>query len=208
MTDGPFDLDSLPDTRVVQPSLLTLAQKRRSLAVHEVAHTIVGMSYGMSLARVRVIETEATDPAPGVTQTGATTWNPTWVAEFAFAVQCAAGPIAEQRHLAEAGLLTAGVAAQVAGEHDRDMAVATLARTGYELVLAGPAPQFGTTWDQVTEQAREDVSALWPEVTVVAEALLTADDLTITPADILRLTGRPNPAPGESITDSGRGTPR
>jgi hypothetical protein len=194
---GPFDLNSLPDTRVMRSAILTLPQKRRSLAFHETAHALVGMSYGMSLARVRVIETEVTDPAPGVVQTGATTWNPTWVDEFAFAVQCAAGPIAEQRHLAEVDLLTDDVAPQVTGEHDRDMAVATLARTGYELVLAGPAPRFGATWDQVTARARADVSALWPEVSVVAEALLTADDLTITPADVLRLTGRPNPEPGE-----------
>lgn len=200
MTGDPFDLNTLPDTRTRQASLLTVAQKRRSLAFHETAHALVGMSYGMSLARVRVIEAEVTDPAPGVTQTGATTWNPTWVDEFAFAVQCAVGPIAEQRHLTEAGLLTADVAAQVAGDHDRDMAVATLARTGYELALAGPAPEFGTTWDEVTERARADVSALWPEISVVAEALLTADDLTITPADVLRLTGRSNPEPGKPRT--------
>ncbi|WP_329224264.1 hypothetical protein OG352_39810 (plasmid) [Streptomyces sp. NBC_01485] len=192
----PFDLDSLPDTRVMQRSLLTVAQKREGLAFHEAAHALVGMTYGMSLARVRLIETEADGPAPGLIQTGATTWNPTWVAEFAFAVQCAAGPIAERRHLAEAGLLTADVAAQVAGDNDRDVAVATLARSGYELALSGPVPQGGATWDQVTERAREDVSALWPEVAALAEALLTADDLTITPADVLRLTGRPNPAPG------------
>ncbi|MFF5491539.1 hypothetical protein [Streptomyces virginiae] len=193
---GPFDLNSLPDTRAVHSSLLTLKQKRRGLAFHEASHALVGMSYGMSLARVRLIETEVDVPAPGVTQTGATTWNPSWVDEFAFAVQCAAGPIAEQRHLAEASLLTADVAAQVSGEHDRDMAVATLARTGYDLVITGSAPQFGATWDQVTERAREDVSALWPEISMVAEALLTADDLTIAPAHVLRLTGRSNPPPG------------
>ncbi|MEU3902030.1 hypothetical protein [Streptomyces sp. NPDC045251] len=200
MTGAPFDLNSLPDTRTMRASLLTVKQKRRSLAFHETAHTIVGMSYGMSLARARVIEAEVTDPAPGVMQTGATTWNPTWVDEFAFAVQCAAGPVAEQRHLTEAGLLTADVAAQVAGDHDRDAAVATLARTGYELVLVGPAPEFGATWGQVTERARADVSSLWSEISVVAEALLAADDLTITPADVLRLTGRSNPEPGKPRT--------
>ncbi|MFD3518482.1 hypothetical protein [Streptomyces sp. NPDC058657] len=167
MTTRYIDLNTVASMRTPRPSVLTTDQIRRGNAVHEAAHALVGLSYGMNLARIRLTEEAAV--GGGLAVSGVTTWNRCRVDEVEFAVQCAAGAVAEQRLFDEAGL-----AARVDGAYDEDLAVVVLVRSGFRVVETGPVQQGVVAWDQVTEMAHRCVGNLWPQITRVAEALLAA----------------------------------
>ncbi|MGW7412789.1 hypothetical protein [Streptomyces sp. NPDC054863] len=191
MTEHVVDLNSLPDTRTARTNSLTREQVRRGNAFHEAAHALVGMAYGISLQRILLTETPLPDSDGGVVMSGLVTWNPCWVDEVEFAVQYAAGAIAEQRQFDAAGL-----DAEAAECHDRDAAVAVLTQSDYDFVLSGTAPAGGVTWEQITARAQQRVSSLWPEITLVAEALLAAPGMELSSIEVCALTGWTNAAPG------------
>ncbi|MEY9840640.1 hypothetical protein ABH941_005911 [Streptacidiphilus sp. EB103A] len=77
-------------------------------------------------------------PPPGASGvTGATTWAPSKVSTFDFAVQCATGRAAALRHLGETGQDVDTVRLGDAAP-DRDVALAALARSGLPGALSGP----------------------------------------------------------------------
>ncbi|WP_372412829.1 hypothetical protein [Streptomyces luteireticuli] len=188
----PVDLDTIEDIRVTQENRLTPQQIARGLAFHEAAHAVIGMAAGMPLVRTRIVRTTQ-DGRPVLS--GATAWAPNSAQPFDFAVMSLAGQTADLRQLAEAGLLTAQTAAWADSAHDRHLATTGLATIGYEIRPSGPAPAYGTTWAAVADEAERRVTALWPQITAVAQAMLTAANETVTAAEAEALTGIPNPAP-------------
>ena len=178
------DLNALPDTRTPRTSLLTNHQVRYATAIHETAHALVGTAYGMSLARIRL--TESPLPDGGVSTGGLTTWNRCRVDEFEFAVQCAAGAVAEQRAYDEAGLTET-----TSGDHDREAALAVLAQSSYDVVQDNDAvPPGAASWRQITETAHQEVNALWPQIVRIANALVAAPDAQLDADRIRTLTTR------------------
>lgn len=186
------DLDALPDPRVPQANPLPLQQIRAGLAYHEASHAVIGMTRGMSLQRTRVYQVP--DPALNL-WTGTTTWAVSWVLEFNFACQCAAGSVGELRYLKESGLLTSATAACALAPHDRAAAETALASVGYRIASEGPAPENGATWDEILDATHTAVDEHWPQITELATAILAAPGYTVTGAHAAAITGIPNPTP-------------
>jgi hypothetical protein len=160
------NLNTLPDTRVPQASPLDGQQQFRALAYHEAGHAVVGMSVGMSLASIQLITMQR---GGRTMRTASTTWNRSVPAEFDFAVQCAAGGVAETRHLHNEGLMRRSQRKDA--PHDWDNAVAALREVGYTLVRRGRAPQPGATWAEVNAACEKAVTRYWRQIAAVAEAL-------------------------------------
>lgn len=185
------DFDSLPDTRIPGINVLTERQLIASIAYHEAGHAVTGMHFGMSLNRTRVYTIDVN----GYTGwTGTTTWNNSNVLCSNLAIELAAGEAAATRHLRDNNLLTPESAAITAAPHDRDMAVAALAKANYPFTLNGSAPTNGSTWDQATTRATSMVDHLWDQITAVAEAL-TGRPRELSGTQVADLIGLPNPAP-------------
>ncbi|MFE9491382.1 hypothetical protein ACFYNF_33930 [Streptomyces sp. NPDC006641] len=186
------DFNSLPDTREPRINPLTRDQIIASLAYHEAGHTITGMHYGMSVARTRV-HTIDVDGRTG--WTGTTTWNHSFVLYFDLAVELAAGGVAGTRYLRDNNLLTASTAECGAAPHDRDMAFATFAKTGFPFTLNGTALQGGATWEQATAAATDMTDRLWGRITAVAEGLIADPRHELSGDQVVELIGLTAPAP-------------
>ncbi|MEV6165704.1 hypothetical protein AB0L71_28090 [Streptomyces sp. NPDC052052] len=184
------DFNSLPDTRTPGINPLTKDQLIASIAYHEAAHAVTGMTFGMSLARTRV-HTIDVDGYMG--WTGTTTWNTSYVLCANLAIELAAGVAAGTRYLRDNNLLTPASAAVTAAPHDRDMAFAALAKANYPITLDGPAPENGTTWAQATSAATDMVDDLWAQITAVAEELIADHRHKLTGDQVAGLIGLPNP---------------
>ncbi|MEV7157180.1 hypothetical protein AB0N77_21535 [Streptomyces misionensis] len=190
------DLNLLPDSRRPNSPPWGFEVARRGVAFHEAGHAVVGMTRGMRLKRIRLLEERLRRLGQRVRLSGATTWCPGWVDEIDFAVQCAAGAVAEQAYFESAGLLTPDTASLLDAAHDRDLAVAALARSGFELVLSGPAPAGGASWPAIVQQAARDVERLWGPITAVADALADTPRGLLESADVVRVASLSNPSPG------------
>jgi hypothetical protein len=189
------DFNDLPDTRAPRLDARPVEQIVADIAHHEAGHAVVGMYYGMTLARLCV---RTVDIDGGTYWTGTTTWNVCTIPSFDLAVEAAAGEAAVRRHLIGGGT-PATVAGQLADSpHDRDMAVDVLGRSGYTLALVGAAPddpKTGTTWSKVTAVADRLVDELWPQISGTAEALLARQPRELDAAEVALLTGIPNGTP-------------
>jgi hypothetical protein len=178
-----------------QPMSLPDAQIVEQQAFHEAAHAVAGMASGMLLDSLQLF-----DVAEGK-HTGSTTWLSSRAAWFDFAVEMAAGAIASVRFLQEAGLATPQNLPGVADDDERELAIAVTCRLGHDVVTAGPAPEDGATWDEVTAAAARAVDELWARITVVARALLEAPGRRLTGHQVSALTGLANPVPAAVAAD-------
>ncbi|MDX3279072.1 hypothetical protein [Streptomyces scabiei] len=190
----PIDFADLP-TRVTPPDVRTRDQIIASIAYHEAGHAIIGMTFGMSLARLRV-HTIDVDGYMG--WTGTTTWNNCYVPHFQLAVELAAGEAAEKRWMTRTGTPTHIAARLAASPHDRDMAISALARSNYTVTFDGtePAdPATGTSWARAMAAADHAVEEAWQQITATAEALIAVPRRELTGAEVATLTGTTNAAP-------------
>ncbi|MEZ3180775.1 hypothetical protein KYY02_19405 [Streptomyces pimonensis] len=193
----PIDFGTLPDTRVLNFVSRPTDQVITGIAYHEAGHAVIGMTYGMSLARLRVYTMDV-DGYMG--WTGSTTWNNCFARCFHLAVELAAGEAAEKRHLTSVGHPQYVANRLAASPHDRDMAIAALASSNYTVTLDGTEhedPATGTSWARVMAAADQAVSQAWDQITVTAEALIAAPRREMTGAQVAELTGIRNglPAP-------------
>lgn len=186
------NFDTLPDARTPNASPLAPSQIIASLAYHEAGHAVIGMHYGMSLARTRIY---AIDVNGQFGWAGTTTWNRSFVLHFDLAVELAAGAVAATRYLRDNNLLTAETARCAAAPHDRDLAFATFAQTGYPFAQNGPTPEGGATWVQALAAARKTTDRLWVRITAVAEALIADQTHELSGAQAAELASIANPAP-------------
>ncbi len=165
---------------------------RNSVAYHEAGHAIIGMTFGMSLNRLRIY-TEDSRGYPS--WAGSTHWNPCTVPTLDFVVELAAGEVTAIRYFTLLGHHQSLAASRAASRHDQAMAIREAARSGYPITLDGPAPVSGTTWGRVVAAAERAVDVAWNRITVTAEALLAAPDLELSGAQVAALTGIANPRP-------------
>ncbi|MFE9241779.1 hypothetical protein [Streptomyces sp. NPDC007007] len=171
-------------------SPLSLDQVRAGLAHHEAAHAVVAAALDVPCTRVRVMRVTRAD---GTGWTGATSYENAPVSAYGLALIAAAGEHGELHHLASAELLTAATARTACSEHDRDTAISAAGSLGFTIVLDGPAPadpDQGATWTEVSEEASDLVTELWPAVTAVAEALLATPDFTLTGDEVSDIIAR------------------
>jgi hypothetical protein len=159
-----------------------------SIAFHEAGHAVIGMTFGMSLSRLRVYTVNVDGY---MCWTGTTTWNTCFVPHFDLAVELAAGEAAEKRHLLAIGHSLDVAGRLAASPHDRDMAISALARSRYTVTLDGsePDPATGTSWARVMTAAAEAVNEAWEQITATAEALIAAPRRELTGAQVADLTG-------------------
>jgi len=186
------NFNTFPDTRVPNASPLAFDQIIASLAYHEAGHAVIGLHYGMSLARTRVYAIDV-NGHPG--WTGTTTWNRSFILYFNLAVELAAGAAAATRYLRDNNLLTPQTALCTAAPHDRDMAFATFEQAGYPFTQDGPAPKGGATWAQATAVAGKATDRLWGQIAAVAEALIAGQTHELSGAQAAELAGVTNPNP-------------
>jgi hypothetical protein len=182
-----IDLNSLPDTRKAKTTTQPEEHVTRCLAYHEAGHAVIGLTVGMSLASTQLIRSQN-----GIRfmRTGSTTWNSSTVLQFDFAVECAAGGVAEGRHMKNQKLR-----GQPDDAHDWDTAVAALARSDYQLVRRGRVPANGATFQQVRDAAEKAVRQHWSAITAVAAALYAAPEQRLTGDQVARIARIPNPRP-------------
>ncbi len=196
----PIDFRDLPDTRVAQLDLRPIDQVIAGIAYHEAGHAIIGMTYGMSLARLRV-HTIDVDGHTG--WTGATTWNNCYVRCFRLAVELAAGEAAAKRHLTGIGHPAYVANRLAASPHDRDMAISALAGSNYTVTTDGTEPSdpaTGTSWARVMAAADQAVAQAWGQITATAEALIAAPRRELTGAQVADLTSIANGLPAKITT--------
>jgi hypothetical protein len=168
---------------------LTREQSRMDIAVHEAAHAVVGMAFGMSLEYSGVLEQVDGDIW---SMTGRTRWGNCSVPCLRYAVSCAAGLRAEVRHLTERGL--PAVEALGGTSDDREVAFADLADSNFPLREIG-APGHAMTWPEVEDAADHAIGLLWQQINTVAAAMYAAPDGLLTGDQVAALTLLPNPAP-------------
>jgi hypothetical protein len=188
-----INFNDLPDTRTPKHTFRTTQQIITETAYHEAGHAIIGMTYGMSLARLRV---HTIDIDGDMGWTGTTTWNNSFVSCFNLAVELAAGEAAAQLYLIRSGSSAYAAQQIAASPHDRDMAITVAARSSYTITIDGPDPvnqATGTTWAQVTAIADQAVTEAWAQITATANALLTAPRRELTGQQVAGLTGITNP---------------
>lgn len=166
---------------------LTRQQSRMDIAVHEAAHAVVGMAYGMSLEHTGVLEQENGDRW---NMTGRTRWGWCTAPCLRYAVMCAAGQRAELRHLRESGLPLS--AALENPSDDRETAFANLADSAFPLRETG-APGHAMTWPEVEDAADHAIGLLWQQINTVAIAMYAAPDGLLTGDQVAALTLIPNP---------------
>lgn len=191
----PIDFRDLPDTQIPNADLRPTDQVIAGIAYHEAGHAIIGMTYGMSLARLRVYTMDI-DGYMG--WTGSTTWNNCFVRCFHLAVEAAAGEAAAKRHLISIGHPQYVASSLAASPHDRDMAISALARSNYTVTRDGtePAdPANGTSWARAMAAADQAVNQAWEQITATAEALLAAPRRELSGAQVANLTGIRNGLP-------------
>ncbi|MEU6543914.1 hypothetical protein [Streptomyces sp. NPDC046859] len=191
----PIDFDALPDTRVPNFVSRPTDQVIADIAYHEAGHAVIGMTYGMSLARLRV---HTVDRDGYMGWTGTTTWNNCYVACFHLAVELAAGEAAAKRHLISSGHPVYVADRLAASPHDRDMAIAALARSNYTVTLDDTEPEgpaTGTSWARAMTAADQVVSEAWEQITAIAEALTAAPRRELSGAQVAELTGIANAHP-------------
>ncbi|MFD8078184.1 hypothetical protein ACFV3E_36655 [Streptomyces sp. NPDC059718] len=166
-----------------------------ALAFHEAGHAVLHMAYG-----VHVIDAELTvsvdDLGWGGTVNGRVGWLADGVSVWRLTAACAAGQLAQDRFLREAGLWTPGRAAECesGAAHDVGIALDLIATYGPPDACATRTLPTGRSWGTIGAVAERTVKLLWPQITVVAHALaahtvLSGDAI----AEISGLTNRPNP---------------
>ncbi|MFD9458741.1 hypothetical protein ACFWBC_37395 [Streptomyces sp. NPDC059985] len=183
--DAPFGISVVP-----QYVNLSHEQMLRSLSFHEAGHAVVGMVVGINCARSSLFQDEIEGE---FCWTGRTVWGKSEPSCFHFAAMCAAGQVAGLRQLEEAGLLSCEVRKWADAPHDRETAIHSLAGSGYEITLEGPAPANGATWSQVTMYAEALIGQYWNVVTEGAEALLGSPALSLSGDQIAQAVGIANP---------------
>ncbi|MGW3400137.1 hypothetical protein [Streptomyces zhihengii] len=190
----PVDFNTHEAHREPQYTDLSEADIIAGIAHHEAGHTVIGMTHGMSLKRVRV---RSVDIDGYMGWTGTTIWNISWGACFNVATEFAAGEAAKKRHLLLTGMDPHRAAALAVAPHDRDTAVQALAACGYTITLNGPAPHpdNGTTWTRAMAAADRAVETHWQQITAVAEALIASPKRELSGDQVSALTGIPNTAP-------------
>ncbi|NEA40657.1 hypothetical protein G3I42_15515 [Streptomyces sp. SID11385] len=167
---------------------LSYGQARLGLAFHESAHAVVGLSVGM---RVLTSEVIAWSPRPGTwSVTGNTVHEWDGAPGWEFATVAAAGAQAHVEYLRRYGLWTPGRALDCAAEHDRELAIDTLADHGL-LLGRDHTPPGGRSWATVQRIARRTAVGLWPAIRTVAFAMdqrtrLTGTDITDLLGPLLR----------------------
>ncbi|WP_433340596.1 hypothetical protein [Streptomyces sp. CA-253872] len=167
---------------------LSYGQARLGLAFHEAAHAVVGLSVG---TRVLTSEVIAWSPGPGMwTVTGNTAQEWRGAPGWEFATVAAAGEQAHVEYLWRYGLWTPGRAADCAADHDRELAIDTLAEHGLSLGRDS-TPPGGRSWAAIQRLARRTVKDLWPAIRTVAFAVdqhtrLTGTDITDLLGPLLR----------------------
>jgi hypothetical protein len=166
---------------------LTREQSRMDIAVHEAAHAVVGLAYGMNLEYTGVLEQETGDQW---NMTGRTRWGNCSVPCLRYAVMAAAGLRAEVRYLAGQGLSAAE--ALGGASDDRQVAFADLAHSNFPLRETG-APGRAMTWPEVEDAADHAIGLLWQQINTVAIAMYAAPDGLLTGDQVAALTLIPNP---------------
>ncbi|WP_326799295.1 hypothetical protein OG946_31210 [Streptomyces sp. NBC_01808] len=168
---------------------LSYEQTRLGMAFHEAGHAVLSLAYGIRVTEAEVI---AWRPEEGGWRvTGRTGHEANNISPWHFAAMGAAGSLAQVEYLLRYGLWTPESAAACAAEHDRELAVDTLARHG--IVLGRDhVPEGGKSWGMVRGMARRKVTHLWHEIRTVARALNERDRLT--GDEIAALTGLTNPS--------------
>ncbi|MFE4829834.1 hypothetical protein [Streptomyces sp. NPDC056672] len=183
-------LDDHRTDPVLAHSPLSLDQIRSGIAHHEAAHAVVAAFLDVPCTRVRVMRVKR---GAETGWTGATSYKDAPVSAYGLALIAAAGEHGELCHLAAAGRLTQATRLAARSDHDRDTAISAAAALGFTIVLRGPAPvdpDRGTTWREVTEEAREMVAELWPAISALAQALLSASDFTLTGRQVSGIISR------------------
>ncbi|MEW2571777.1 hypothetical protein [Streptomyces sp. NPDC047070] len=170
---------------------LSYEQARLGMAFHEAGHAVLSLVYGMRVFNSEVIAWEP--PTGGWAVTGNTAWHSRDTDAWQFAAQCAAGELAHVQYLMVYGLWTPERAAACEADHDRELAVDTLARHGFRLGRHH-VPEGGKSWGMVRGMARRKVTHLWREIRTVALAMNERDILT--GDEIAALTGLVNPTLG------------
>lgn len=183
----------LPDhtgkPRVCFKVSLSYEQTRLGMAFHEAGHAVLSLAYGIRVTDAEVIDWQPEGGGWGVTgRTGHHVQN---TSAWHFAAQCAAGSLAQVEYLLRYGLWTPERAAACIAEHDRELAVHTLAAHGIPLGRHH-VPEGGKSWGMVRGMARRKVTHLWREIRTVAHALNERGSLT--GDEIAALTGLTNPA--------------
>ncbi|MFI7406582.1 hypothetical protein ACIBW9_39990 [Streptomyces sp. NPDC049541] len=167
---------------------LTYEQARLGMAFHEAGHAVLSMAYGMHVITSEVI---AWEPGPGRwAVTGNTVHQAQNTLPWHYAAQCAAGELAHVTYLMTYGLWTPDRAFACTAEHDRELAVDTLAQFGYRLGRWS-VPEGGKSWGMVQGMARRKVTHLWREIRTVAHAM--NEHTVLTGCEIAALTGLVNP---------------
>lgn len=191
----PINFANLPDTRAPMPDMRSRDQIIAAIAYHEAGHAIIGMTYGMSLSRLRV---HTVDVDGHMGWTGTTTWNICYVQHFRLAVELAAGEAASKRWMTSTGTPAHTAARLAASPHDRDMAISALARSNYTVTPDGTEPtdpENGTSWARAMAAADQAVEEAWQQITATAEALVSVPRRELTGAEVAVLTGITNAAP-------------
>lgn len=186
-SDQPGKDKAIPTTPL-HPSV----ELRNSVAYHEAGHAIIGMTFGMSLDRLRIY-TEDSHGYPN--WAGSTYWNPCTVPTLDLVVELAAGEVAAIRYFTLLGHHQSLAASRAASPHDQALAIRAAARSGYPITFDGPAPAAGTTWERVVAAAEQAVESAWNRITFTAEALLSAPGHELSGAQVAALTGMANPEP-------------
>ncbi|WP_372412775.1 hypothetical protein [Streptomyces luteireticuli] len=155
---------------------LTHAQLKEGMAYHEAGHAVAGSLWGFAVAP-RIFEVPFPDAEFGIGYTGETPYSGRVRWAVAVAHTAEAGNIANQLHLQRTGLWTEDLAVLVSSDHDRLIAVDTLAEVGFTMHHGRDAPAEslgadGASWEAVSEQVRRALCRLWPQVEEVAADLV------------------------------------
>lgn len=168
----------------------TLAEARLGMAVHEAAHAVLGLLYGLHVVSTEIIQWDR--PDGGWALTGQTSFEGTNLCPWKLAAYMAAGEVAHRKHLGHLGWSRKQADAVATSDHDRDYAIDVLARHGFHLGR-DHTPPGGRSWASVQGQALDAVTACWQQITTVARAVEA--DTKLHGDTVAALAGLPNAAP-------------
>ncbi|MEV5597588.1 hypothetical protein [Streptomyces sp. NPDC052496] len=166
----------------------SLDDARLGMAVHEAGHAVLALLYGLRVETTEIIQWTGEDGDWFLT--GQTAVNGRRICPWDLAAYMAAGEVAHLKHLAGLGWTREQAEAIATADHDREDAVATLARHGFRLGR-DHAPHGGRSWASIQAQALDAVDAVWEQITTVARAI--AADTKLHGDTVAALVGLPNP---------------